>query len=64
MNKRIISLILSVFFVTIFCLPAYAMADPPETEKETAEAETYPPITPEGNLTVTDDLYQIGRAHV
>ena len=58
MNK-IISLILSVFLVTIFCLPAYAMADPPETEQETTEAETYPPITPEGNLTVTDDLYQL-----
>ena len=53
MNK-IISLILSVFLVTLFCLPAYAMADPPETE-----AETYPPITPDGNLTVTDDLYQL-----
>ena len=51
---KIISLILSVFLVTIFCLPSYAMVDPPETE-----AETYPPITPEGNLTVTDDLYQL-----
>lgn len=58
MNK-IISLILSVFLVTIFCLPAYAMADPPETEQETTEAESYPPITPEGNMTVTDDLYQL-----
>ena len=55
MNKRIISLILSVFFVTIFCLPTFAMADPPET----IEAETYPPITPDGNMTVTDDLYQL-----
>lgn len=59
MNKQIISLILSVFIVTIFCLPAYAMADPPETEQETTEAESYPPITPEGNMTVTDDLYQL-----
>lgn len=58
MNK-IISLILSVFLVTIFCLPAYAMADPPETEQETTEAETYPPITSDGNMTVTDDLYQL-----
>ena len=59
MNKQIISLLLSIFFVTIFCLPAYAMADSPETEQETTEAESYPPITPEGNMTVTDDLYQL-----
>ena len=54
MNKRIISLLLSIFFIMVFCLPSFAMADPPETE-----AETYPPITPDGNMTVTDDLYQL-----
>ena len=59
MNKQIISLLLSIFFVTIFCLPVYAMTDPPETEQETTEAESYPPITLEGNMTVTDDLYQL-----
>ena len=54
MNKQIISLILSIFFIMVFCLPTFAMADPPETE-----AVTYPPITPDGNMIVTDDLYQL-----
>ena len=59
MSKRIVSFILSVFCITIFWLPTYAMADPPETEAETTTAETYPPITPDGNMTITDDLYQL-----
>ena len=35
MNKRIISLVLSIFFIMVFCLPTFAMADPPETEAVT-----------------------------
>lgn len=62
MNKRIMSLILAVFCVTIFCLPTYAMANPSEIKPETTEAttaETYPALTPNGNMTITDDLYQL-----
>ncbi len=58
MNKRILSTICAVLCIALCCLPAYAYADPYETEDTTA-AETYPPITPEGNMTVTDDLYQL-----
>lgn len=58
MNKRILSTIYAVLCIALFCLTTYAYADPYETEDTTA-AETYPPITPEGNMTVTDDLYQL-----
>ena len=58
MNKRILSTIYAVLCIALFCLPTYAYADPYETE-DTTTAETYPPITPEGNMTVTDDLYQL-----
>ena len=58
MTNKILSAICAVLCIALFCLPAYAYADPPETEDTTA-AETYPPITPEGNMTVTDDLYQL-----
>ena len=54
MNKRMLSTICAVLCIALLCLPAYAYADPPETE-DTTTAETYPPITPEG---------KIGRAHV
>ena len=51
MTKRILSLTLTLICITLFCLPLYAMAEP--------DAETYPPITEEGNMTVTDDIYQL-----
>ena len=58
MTNKILSIISAVLCIALFCLPAYAYADPYETE-DTTVAETYPPITPEGNMTVTDDLYQL-----
>ncbi|MBQ2707956.1 MAG: DUF4366 domain-containing protein [Clostridia bacterium] len=58
MTNKILSTICAVLCIALFCLPAYTYADPYETEDTTA-AETYPPITPEGNMTVTDDLYQL-----
>ena len=51
MTKRILSLTLTLICITLFCLPSYAMAEP--------DAETYPPLTEEGNMTVTDDIYQL-----
>ena len=51
MTKRILSLTLTLVCITLFCLPVYAMAEP--------DAETYPPLTEEGNMTVTDDIYQL-----
>lgn len=52
MTKRIISLTLTLICITLFCLPTYAMAEPDAEE-------TYPPLTEEGNMTVTDDIYQL-----
>ena len=52
MTKRILSLTLTLICITLFCLPTYAMAEPDEEE-------TYPPLTEEGNMTVTDDIYQL-----
>ena len=46
MTNKILSAICAVLCIALFCLPAYAYADPPETE-DTTTAETYPPITPE-----------------
>ena len=51
MTKRILSLTMTLICITLFCLPSYAMAEP--------DAETYPPLTEEGNMTVTDDIYQL-----
>lgn len=51
MTKRILLLIITLICFTLFCLPSYAMAEP--------DAETYPPLTEEGNMTVTDDIYQL-----
>ena len=51
MTKRILSLTIMLICITLFCLPSYAMAEP--------DAETYPPLTEEGNMTVTDDIYQL-----
>ena len=51
MTKRILSLTLTLICITLFCLPSYAMAEP--------DAETYPPLTEDGNMTVTDDIYQL-----
>lgn len=51
MTKRILSLTLTFICITLFCLPSYAMAEP--------DAETYPPLTEDGNMTVTDDIYQL-----
>ena len=58
MTNKILSAICAVLCIALFCLPAYAYADPYETE-DTTTVETYPPITPEGNMTITDDLYQL-----
>ena len=52
MTKRILSLTLTLICITLFCLPSYAMAEPDAEE-------TYPPLTEEGNMTVTDDIYQL-----
>ena len=52
MTKRIISLTITLIFFTLFCLPSYAMAEPDAEE-------TYPPLTEDGNMTVTDDIYQL-----
>lgn len=52
MTKRILSLTLTLICFTLFCLPSYAMAEPDAEE-------TYPPLTEEGNMTVTDDIYQL-----
>ena len=52
MTKRILSLTLTLICITLFCLPTYAMAEPDAEE-------TYPPLTEEGNMTVTDDIYQL-----
>lgn len=51
MTKRILSLTLTFICITLFCLPSYAMAEP--------DAETYPPLTEDGNMTVTYDIYQL-----
>ena len=51
MTKRILSLTLTLICITLFCLPVYAMAEP--------DAETYPPLMEDGNMTVTDDIYQL-----
>ncbi len=52
MTKRILSLTLTLICITLFCLPSYAMSEPDAEE-------TYPPLTEEGNMTVTDDIYQL-----
>ena len=52
MTKRILSLTIMLICITLFCLPTYAMAEPDAEE-------TYPPITEDGNMTVTDDIYQL-----
>lgn len=52
MTKRILSLTLTLICITLFCLPTYAMAEPDAEE-------TYPPLTEDGNMTVTDDIYQL-----
>ena len=52
MTKRILSLTLTLICITLFCLPSYAMAEPDAEE-------TYPPLTEEGNMMVTDDIYQL-----
>lgn len=52
MTKRILSLTLTLICITLFCLPSYAMAEPDAEE-------TYPPLTEDGNMTVTDDIYQL-----
>lgn len=52
MTKRILSLTITLICITLFCLPSYAMAEP-DAEK------TYPPLTEDGNMTVTDDIYQL-----
>ena len=52
MTKRILSLTITLICITLFCLPAYAMAEPDAEE-------TYPPLTEDGNMTVTDDIYQL-----
>lgn len=52
MTKRILSLTITLICITLFCLPSYAMAEPDAEE-------TYPPLTEEGNMTVTDDIYQL-----
>lgn len=52
MTKRILSLTMTLICITLFCLPSYAMAEPDAEE-------TYPPLTEEGNMTVTDDIYQL-----
>ena len=52
MTKRILLLIITLICFTLFCLPSYAMAEPDAEE-------TYPPLTEEGNMTVTDDIYQL-----
>ena len=49
MTKRILSLTLTLICITLFCLPSYAMSEPDAEE-------TYPPLTEEGNMTVTDDI--------
>lgn len=51
MTKRILSLTLTLICFTLFSLPSYAMAEP--------DAETYPPLTEDGNMTATDDIYQL-----
>lgn len=52
MTKRILSLTLTLICITLFSLPSYAMAEPDAEE-------TYPPLTEDGNMTVTDDIYQL-----
>ena len=52
MTKRILSLTITLICITLFCLPSYAMAEPDAEE-------TYPPLTEDGNMTVTDDIYQL-----
>ena len=52
MTKRILSLTITLICITLFCLPSYAMAEPDADE-------TYPPLTEDGNMTVTDDIYQL-----
>ena len=52
MTKRILSLTIMLICITLFCLPSYAMAEPDAEE-------TYPPLTEDGNMTVTDDIYQL-----
>ena len=52
MTKRILSLTITLICITLFCLPSYAMAEPDAEE-------TYPPLTEKGNMTVTDDIYQL-----
>lgn len=52
MTKRILSLTITLICITLFCLPSYAMAEP-DAEK------TYPPLTEDGNMTATDDIYQL-----
>lgn len=51
MTKRILSLTITLICITLFSLPSYAMAEP--------DAETYPPLTEDGTMTVTDDIYQL-----
>lgn len=52
MTKRILSLTITLICITLFSLPSYAMAEPDAEE-------TYPPLTEGGNMTVTDDIYQL-----
>ena len=52
MTKRILSRTLTLICITLFSLPSYAMAEPDAEE-------TYPPLTEDGNMTVTDDIYQL-----
>lgn len=52
MTNKILSLTITLICITLFSLPSYAMAEPDAEE-------TYPPLTEEGNMTVTDDIYQL-----
>lgn len=46
--------LLTALCVAIFCLPAYAMGDP-ALEPDGG----YPSLTPEGNMTLNDDVYEL-----